>query len=213
MTANQINHAAQQETARHNVAVEELEARKNDIDEEHYQRMDAINSTYNDRYLELQKSQGDEKLRIQAELADLEQSKALELQHYHAMTTALEQDKLKLQDRSQDWLENYQSHMISLGYSEQYAKMYAAMVQNKKVEYDKHYQDEMIRIQDYNALANWTKLQNEYELGRMQNYINMKTAASQMSLNEYKAGTEFANSIFNGIKILGGTLMPFSFMK
>lgn len=212
MTANQISFAAQQETERHNRVTEQLQERANDINAEHLSRMDDINSRYNDTFLALQQAQGDEKLRLQHELNGIEQQKALITQEYNARVNALREDELSLKNRSQDWLQTYQDQMIKMGFGELYAKMYATQVQEKKTEYDHQYQEDLIRIQDYNALANFTHISNQYELGKMQNYINMQLATSQKNLMDNQAAAALSGAIFNGVQSIGSIMNPLNLL-
>lgn len=212
MTANQISFAAQQETERHNRATEALQERANDINSEHLSRMDDINERYNNAYIALQTAQGDEKLRLQHELNSIEQQKSLINQEYYARTNALKEEELQLKNRSQDWLQTYQQQMVNLGFGDLFAKMYATEVQKTRNEYEHQYQEDLIRIQDYNALANFTDISNRYELGKMQNYINMQLATSQKNLMDTQASAALSGAIFNGVQAIGGLMNPLNML-
>lgn len=230
MTANQISYAALGETKRHNVEQEDISREQNRIAEmrannerEHNQALEDITRRYNEKSLQISEAQGDEKLRLQAELNQLEREKVEIDNFYKTESIALKQSEVNIENAKQQEMERYQKSLTDLGYGELAAKNLANELQNKKIEYEKYYNDNIIRIQDINALntgikisndylTNMTRIQHDYELGlinskQQQEKIDLLNAETAANIKKIGAETENIRQK----TILGpvGTMTPF----
>lgn len=231
MTSNQIAYATEQETERHNRRTEEIADEQNRIAEmkannerEHNQAIEAIQSRYNDTYLRYSEAQGQEKLDLQRELQEIEREKVDIDNFYKTEMIALNASDVQTRQEAQQSLQKYQENLIAIGYSEAEAKKQANFIRDKEVEYQKHYQEEQIRIQDYNALnqgikvsndylTNMTKVRNDYFLGVKE----LKLRQESLDLTNAKTASDIRKQDFElqrGKALLPGemfkSLLPFN---
>lgn len=231
MTSNQIAYATEQETERHNRRNEELMEDQNRIAEmkannerEHNQAIEAIQSRYNDTYLRYSEAQGQEKLDLQRELQEIEREKVEVDNFYKTEMIALNASDVQTRQQAQESLAKYQENLIKIGYSEAEAKQQANFIHEKEVEYQRHYQEEQIRIQDYNALnqgikisndylTNMTKVKNDYFLGLQE----LKLRQENLDLTNAKTASDIRKQDFEiqrGKSLLPGeifkSILPFN---
>lgn len=225
MTANQLQNVSNIETERHNRAMEEFEDRRLNLTQEHNNNMDNLDYLYKTKSLELQKAQGDRKLDLQQDLNDIEDKKRIELERWHALTTALQEEELGIKQQAQDWLQEYQGHMINLGYGKQFVDEWQAYLKGLDIEYQNQRRIDELEIareradieREKNTIgwANWTLEQDKFTTNRYFSYKDLERKYIELGLEksrtEMEDATSFANSVMQGVKTIGGLLLPFAF--
>lgn len=218
MTSNQIAYATQQETARHNLVSEQNEKEslrisedRNNLQREYNQQMADIQRRYNDTYLEMQKAQGDRKLDLQKELNDIEWEKTNAESYYKQNSVVNMQATAELRSQELKEQQRYHDQLKDLGYTDAAIKYYEAMVKNKSAEYQKYYNDEMVRIQDYNALSTRQNVQNQWQLGLLNvenqsvsNEIRNEELQERKKLWDVEKGTMITGQVFQGLNTVKG---------
>lgn len=215
MTYNQIAHAANVETNRHNLALEENDRRRVDVQAEqveadkwYKQESLRITEEYNSKNLELQQAQGDRKLQIQEDLAWLEWKK-------QQLDANYRQQSLDIQSRHEDTLqaqqaetERYQKALNDLGYSQQEINAQLANVQERLADYKKYETENQIRIQDMQALMRKQQIDNEYSLGLIRAELEETRNEMTNEMNQYGKANIFLSNVWEGFKTIGSFIKP-----
>lgn len=211
MTSNQIAYAGFNETVRHDKAMEDISnetnrinADRNRYEEEYRRRLNDIQENYNTKYLEMQEAQGQRKLDLQQELNWIEWQKTNIDSSYKANMAQIAEQNAKVNERNQVETERYQKALNDLGFSRNEIEAQLANIRNKQVEYEKYWNDNQIRIQDFNALVNKQKIDNDYSLGLIRTEIESVRNELQKELQEYQEATMFTNSVWNGVNSILG---------
>lgn len=218
MTANQIAYAANQEQHRHNVATEDIAANANDIaaeknriTESYQTRLNEIQSEYNATYLELQRSQGDRKLQLQEDLNRIEWLKTTIDQDYKQQMVEIGIRNSTVNEKAQAETERYQKRLNELGFSKNEIDAQVANIKEKMAEYEKYSIDQNVRIQDFNALVNKTRADNEYsinlinaEIANVRNEIEQQKVELQALKQPYENAGIVTHSIWEGVKAIAG---------
>lgn len=182
MTSNQIAYATNVETNRHNVRQEELydkelgiKQQQADTDREYKQTMADITRRYNDTYLELQSAQGDRKLDLQQQLNMIEQEKMRTDRYYKTEMAILESSRVDIAQSQQKAQEEYWNRLVDLGYSENDIKRMQAMIEDKRVEYQKTQwleQNELQRQSVSNQMRAWNQ---QYTIDWLKSDTDLRT--------------------------------------
>lgn len=210
MTANQVAYAANVESIRHNRETEEISKRSNDIQAERNQidrdyktRVLDLQEAYNNTSLAMQEAQGNRKLDLQEQLNLItHELNTAEANYKQAMSEVAIRNS-SISERNQQEMERYQKALNDLGYSKLDIEAQLANVRERQVEYEKQIAEDQIRIQDFNALVNKTRTDNEYSLGLIRAENEQVRNELQKELQEWQEATLFTNSVWEGV----GTLL------
>lgn len=212
MTSNQIAYAGYNETVRHDKAMEDISnesnrisADRNRYEEEYRRRVNDIQQEYNTKYLEMQEAQGQRKLDLQQELNWIEWQKTNIDSAYKSNMAQISEMNAKVNERNQIETERYQKALNDLGFSRNEIEAQLANIKNKQIEYEKYWNENQIRIQDFNALVNKQKIDNDYSLGLIRTEIESVRNELQSELQEWQKATMFTNSVWQGV----GTILGF----
>lgn len=213
MTSNQIAYAGYNETVRHDKAMEDISnesnrinADRNRYEEEYRRRVNDIQAEYNTKYLAMQEAQGQRKLDLQEELNWIEWQKTNIDSSYKANMAQIAEQNAKVNERNQLETERYQKTLNDLGFSRNEIEAQLANIKNKQAEYERYWNENQVRIQDFNALVNKQKIDNDYSLGLMRVEIENVRNELQKELQEWQEATMFTNSVWQGV----GTILGFA---
>lgn len=213
MTSNQIAYAGFTETVRHDKAVEELnsesnriQADRNRFEMEYRNRLNDIQEEYNRKSLELQEAQGQRKLDLQEQLNWLEYRKTNIDAEYKANMAQINERNSQTMARNQSETERYQKTLNDLGFAKNEIEAQLANIKEQQVKYEKYWQDNQVRIQDFQALLNKQKVDNDYSLGLMNVEVQNVRNELQKELQEWQEATMFTNSVWQGV----GTILGFA---
>lgn len=213
MTSNQIAYAGFNETVRHDKAMEDINSEANRIsadrnryEEEYRRRVNDIQEEYNRKYIAMQEAQGQRKLDLQQELNWIEWRKTNIDSSYKANMAQIAEQNAKVNERNQIETERYQKTLNDLGFSHNEIEAQLANIKNKQAEYEKYWNENQVRIQDFNALINKQKVDNDYSLGLIRAEIDQTRNELQKELQEWQEATMFTNSVWQGV----GTILGFA---
>jgi len=213
MTSNQIAYAGFTETVRHDKAIEELnsesnriQADRNRFEMEYRTRLNDIQEEYNRKSLELQEAQGQRKLDLQEQLNWLEYRKTNIDAEYKANMAQINERNSHTMARNQAETERYQKTLNDLGFAKNEIEAQLANIKEQQVKYEKYWQDNQIRIQDFQALLNKQKVDNDYSLGLLNVEVQNVRNDLQKELQEWQEATMFTNSVWQGV----GTILGFA---
>lgn len=214
MTSNQIANAANVETHRHNVESEEISKRANDIQEQRnlYEReyraeANAITERYNEKYLEMQNAQGQRKLDLQQELNWIEWKRTSLDEQYKANMMSIAERETDIKNKSQIETERYQKALNDLGFTKNEIEAQVANLKAKQLEYDKYFRENELRIQDFEALVNKSRVDNEYSINLMRVENEQVRNELQAEMQEYQKANVILGNVWEG---LGTVIKAFS---
>lgn len=243
MTANQIANAANQiaqqqadererndravedETKRHNLAIEglnkeanEIEAKKAEETKRWNEEKLALEKWYQEEYLRWQEAQGKAKLEIEATLASIEERKAVNDEEYKKWMTVLGQQEQDLKLRQQDEVERVNQFTEDLRTRQLDLEDWKAFLTNKQIEYQNTYWNASILLGNLNATYNNLHNQQTYDLGMLgleRDLAKLKMDSARLEFDKYVNEEEqtrnwvlgIGNLVFGGLGKTAGLWM------
>lgn len=204
--------AANVETKRHNVAIEEIEGRANDINEQRnlydaqYKR-DALelDKQIKQAQLELDTAIGQRKLDLQEQVNWLQWKRDLVEQNYKQSMLNIADRETSVSERRENELERYQKALNDLGFAKNEIDAQLANIREKQAEYEKYKVEQDVRIQDFIAKSNLQKIKQDYEIGLIREENAQVANELRAELQEYQEAGIVTDSIWTGVgTILSG---------
>lgn len=218
MTSNQIANAANVETNRHNLKMEEVAQRGNDIDAErvevdkwYKQESTKLQSQYNELSLALQEAQGNRKLDLQEQLNWIEWQKTILDGNYKSSMVQIQSRHEDTLAAGQQETERYQKALNDLGFSQQEINAQLANVQERLADYKKYETENQVRIQDFQALMRKQQIDNEYSLGLIRAELEETRNEMANEMNEYQKANVILSNVWSGFSTIADFIKPFKF--